>query len=90
MKHSLNKSLAAMSTLLKTAGAYIDDAAITAKVKAQMAADKNVRGLRISVTTIKGVVQLGGFAHSKQEAKEAAAIARAIAGVNSVNNDIHI
>ena len=41
-------------------GEYIDDAAITTKVKSAMIADKEVSALHISVKTIKGVVHLTG------------------------------
>lgn len=71
-------------------GEYIDDAAITTKVKSGMFADKEVSGLNISVDTIKGVVHLTGNAATKQESNKAATIARNVAGVKSVNNGIQV
>ena len=74
----------------ESTGEYIDDAAITTKVKSAMIADKEVSAYPITVTTTKGVVRLSGSADSRQEANKAAAIARNVAGVKSVANDIRV
>jgi len=55
-----------------------------------MVADKEVSALHISVETVKGVVHLTGSADTRAEADKAAAIARGVAGVKSVVNDIHV
>jgi osmotically-inducible protein OsmY len=44
--------------------------------------------MRINVETLKGVVQLSGFATSQAEKDKAAAIARSVPDVRSVQNDI--
>jgi hyperosmotically inducible protein len=69
-------------------GSYIDDATLTARVKASFAKDPTVSAMSISVETLKGVVQLSGFAKSETEKDTAAKLAREIAGVTSVRNDI--
>ncbi len=69
-------------------GEYIDDSAITAKVKSALLADKEVSALAINVETFKGTVQLSGFAKSRAEAARAVTLARGVAGVKSVKNDI--
>lgn len=69
-------------------GSYIDDATLTARVKASFAKDPTVSAMSISVETLKGVVQLSGFAKSDAEKDTAARLAREIAGVASVRNDI--
>jgi osmotically-inducible protein OsmY len=74
----------------ESTGEYIDDAAITTKVKSAMIADKEVSAYPISVETIKGVVHLTGTANTRHEADRAAEIARGVAGVKSVNNDIRV
>jgi hyperosmotically inducible protein len=71
-------------------GEYIDDAAITTKVKSAMIADKQVSAYPISVETIKGVVHLTGTADTRAEADKAATIARDVAGVKSVVNKIQV
>lgn len=72
----------------ETAGAYIDDAAITTAVKAKFAADKTVAATAISVETLNGTVQLSGFAKSAAEKAQAEAIARDTKNVRAVRNDI--
>ena len=48
------------------------------------------RSLAISVETLKGVVQLSGFAKSAEEKAMAERLARSTSGVVSVRNDIII
>lgn len=72
----------------ETVGAYVDDSAITTKVKAKMVEDKTVAASSISVETLKGTVQLSGFAKSSAEKAQAESIARSVSGVRSVRNDI--
>lgn len=71
-----------------TMGEKIDDATITTKIKVEMAKDKEVSATSIKVETDKGVVHLSGTAKSRAEVDKAVAIARAIAGVSTVQNDI--
>ncbi|HEX6017578.1 MAG TPA: BON domain-containing protein [Burkholderiaceae bacterium] len=72
----------------ESVGAYVDDTAITSQVKAKLAADKTVSALAISVETMKGTVQLSGFAKSPDEKMAAERIARSVSGVREVKNDI--
>ena len=72
----------------ETVGAYVDDAAITAAIKAKFVDDKIVSAGSISVETLNGIVQLSGFAKSAAEKNQAAQIARSSKNVRSVRNDI--
>ena len=72
----------------QTAGAYVDDAAITTAVKAKMAEDKSVAATSISVETLNGTVQLSGFAKTQAEKNQAEAIARNTKNVRDVRNSI--
>lgn len=72
----------------ESTGEYVDDAAITTKVKAALLADKQVSALDIKVKTFKGVVQLSGFVSSRLEAQRAEQIARGVNDVQAVSNDI--
>jgi hyperosmotically inducible protein len=74
----------------ESTGQYVDDATITSRVKAKFAEDKTVSAMRISVETMKGVVQLSGFATSAEERERAATLARSVNGVQSVRNSIQI
>jgi osmotically-inducible protein OsmY len=71
-------------------GAYVDDTAVTASVKAKMFEDKSVDASAIGVETLNGTVQLSGFAKSAAEKARAEAIARRAHGVKEVNNSIVI
>ena len=69
-------------------GAYVDDSVVTSRVKAKFAGDKMVSALAIGVETLKGVVQLSGFAKSSDEKEMAERLARGTPGVTQVRNDI--
>jgi len=71
-----------------TVGQYVDDATITTRVKTKFAEDSTVSAMAISVETLKGVVQLSGFAKSTAERSKADELARGTPGVVSVRNDI--
>ena len=55
----------------QTVGSYIDDATITTRVKTRFAEDKTVSAMAINVETLKGTVQLSGFAKSAEEKSSA-------------------
>lgn len=67
-------------------GVVIDDAGITAKVKAAIFAVSGLKTLQISVDTIKGVVTLSGSVDSQQNSDNAKMLADAVAGVKRVEN----
>jgi osmotically-inducible protein OsmY len=71
-------------------GAYVDDSAITAKVKARLVEDPRTSGMSISVDTNRGTVQLSGFVSDPNEKKAATEVARSVSGVKEVQNDIQI
>lgn len=73
-----------------TVGEYVDDATITTQVKAKFAEDKTVAATSISVETLRGTVQLSGFAKTAAERSQAEAIASRVKGVKAVKNDIVI
>jgi len=68
------------------AGVAIDDAEITAKVKAAIFAEPGLKTLQISVDTVKGVVTLTGSVDSQPSSDRAKALAGAVAGVKMVEN----
>lgn len=72
-------------------GEYIDDSAITAKVKTALVNDKGVNNsLDINVETFKGRVQLAGYVKTADERQRAESAARSVAGVKSVSNKIEV
>jgi hyperosmotically inducible protein len=80
----------AVSSGQSSVGEYVDDATVTAQVKAKMAQDTAVAATRIQVETLKGVVQLSGFATSEAERTSADQIAAGVRGVKQVQNAIEV
>jgi osmotically-inducible protein OsmY len=74
----------------QTAGAYVDDSAITASVKTRMLEDPDVAGTSITVETLNGTVMLSGFAKNQKEKSTAESIARKVDGVKAVKNEITV
>ncbi|HXS42338.1 MAG TPA: BON domain-containing protein [Stellaceae bacterium] len=72
----------------ESTGAYVDDSAITAKVKTAILQDPALKVLQIDVTTRKDVVQLSGFVDTPQMVARAGRVAGDVAGVVSVENDL--
>ncbi len=67
-------------------GEFVDDSAITTKVKTAYATDKTVSAMKVHVETVKGDVRLSGFVKSQTEKRQAEELARSVAGVRSVTN----
>lgn len=76
------------SSTTESTGMYVDDAAITAKVKAAIAGEAGLSSFQISVETYKDVVQLSGFVDSAQAKARAGNVAAGVAGVWTVHNDL--
>ncbi len=74
----------------ESTGQYIDDTAITTKVKAAILDDPTLKVAEINVETFKGAVQLSGFVRSPENITRAVEVARGIDGVKSVKNDMRL
>lgn len=74
----------------ESTGQYIDSSVVTSKVKTKLLEDSVTTGFDISVKTYKGVVQLSGFVDNAQEKHRAEELARSVAGVKGVRNDLVI
>lgn len=72
----------------ESTGEYLDDVAITTKVKTSILGDSKLKVMQISVKTFKGAVQLSGFVDSKEVAERAVELSRTVRGVKSVNNSL--
>lgn len=68
------------------AGEYMGDAAITAKIKAEILSDPLLKVSQIEVTTTNGVVKLSGTVDSQESIDRAMEIARSLKDVKSVDN----
>ena len=67
---------------------YMDDSAITAKIKAEILSDALLKVSQINVTTTNGVVSLSGTVDSQQSIDRALEIARSVKDVKSVENGL--
>ena len=72
----------------RSTGTYIDDKTITAKVEANLAQDSLTQAIQVEIETYNGVVQLSGFVDSPKKIERAEEIARSVAGVRDVENNI--
>lgn len=72
------------------AGQYLDDSMITAKVKAALVKDMQLKGLSVSVETHKGTVLLSGFVNDRAQVQRALEIAAGIEGVTRVRNSLAV
>jgi len=73
-----------------TVGDKIDDGVLTARIKAALAADERTRALRINVETRDAVVLLAGFVNDAAARTAAGELARGVAGVARVDNQLAV
>jgi hyperosmotically inducible periplasmic protein len=73
-----------------TAGEYIDDSVITAKVKAAILGSSWLSASHIDVTTVKGVVKLNGTVDTEQNIAKAIEVARSQENVKAVETNLTV
>ena len=71
-------------------GQYLDDTAITTKVKAAIFNEPTLKSMEINVETFKGRVQLSGFVSTQANASAAVNVARGVTGVRDVKDDMRL
>ena len=74
----------------ESTGQYLDDSVITTKVKAAILDQPTLKTLEIKVTTLRGVVYLHGTVRSQSTIDEASRVARGVAGVKAVKNEMRL
>jgi hyperosmotically inducible periplasmic protein len=74
----------------RSTGQWVDDAALTAKVKTSLAEEDGVNLMSINVNTYRGVVQLSGFVESEEAKRRAENAANDVEDVRSVKNDLRV
>ena len=70
----------------RSAGQTVDDATVTAKVKAALMAESGVDGTKINVDTFNGRVTLKGEVPDKTMIDKAVQVAKSVEGVKEVDN----
>jgi hyperosmotically inducible protein len=74
----------------QTADRKIDDGTMTAQIKSQLAADTGVSVTRLDVDTHNATVYLNGTVASPDLKMRAAQVARQVAGVERVINNLEV
>jgi hyperosmotically inducible periplasmic protein len=74
----------------ETTGQVLEDSAITAKVKAALHADKDVKSRDIDVETFQGKVVIKGIVPDRAQADLAAKVVASVEGVKAVENRLTV
>jgi hyperosmotically inducible periplasmic protein len=74
----------------RTAGQTVDDAGVTARIKAALLSESDVDGTRINVDTFNGRVTLKGEVPNQGQVDRAGQIARGADGVKDVDNRLTV
>ena len=72
----------------ESAGDYMDDTAISTKIKASLIKDQSLKAFDIHVDTDHGIVRLSGSVDTTVQKADAVRIAKTTANVRDVVNDI--
>jgi hyperosmotically inducible protein len=90
MKNATQSAEASGKDMAAKAGEKIDDLTITTTVTAGFAKDPDLSALKINVDTRNGAVSLNGSAPTEAAREKASTLAKAVKGVNSVDNKLVI
>jgi len=93
MKSYFARHLALLIIIFSMLGAacterQVEDAMLTARIKARMTADGRISPTRVDVDTLNGDVMLRGETPTQEEKDAAEEVARNVEGVRSVSNQI--
>lgn len=74
----------------ESTGEFVDDSAITTKVKTAIFQEPTLKSSEINVVTYKGEVQLNGFVSSAANIEKAVTITSGIEGVHAIKNNMQV
>jgi len=74
----------------ESTGQYIDNSALTAKIKASLLSEHLLSATEIRVKSYKGVVTLRGHVASQSEMNQAVNIVRHTNGVTAIKNEMTV
>jgi hyperosmotically inducible periplasmic protein len=72
----------------RSTGEYIDDKALTGRVKGALNDNKEYKFSGVDVKTFRGTVQLSGWVNTSDQKKKAGQIAQNVQGVKNVENNL--
>ena len=78
------------ATSTTTVGTEIDDSVVTSSIKSALLAEPNIKSFDFKVETHKGEVMLSGFVDNQAQLDQATALARAVPGVKSIQNNVSL
>lgn len=78
------------STATESNDQAIADSTITANVKAALVQDPETRAANIMVNTLDGTVELTGFVNTRAQRHDAVEVARNVAGVHRVRDELQV
>lgn len=88
---ALSAAACAPTQTSRSTGQTLDDSAITARVKTEIAQTAGMgEAAVINVDTYRGVVSLAGFVDNEQQKATAAQAAKRVPGVDKVVNNLEI
>ena len=88
LKDATQNAESSAKDVASKAAEKMDDMAITAAVSSGLAKDPDLSALKINVDTKNGAVTLNGSAPTDAARERASSIAKAVKGVNSVENKL--
>lgn len=88
LKDATQNAESSAKELASKAAETLDDVAITAAVSAGLAKDPDLSAIKINVDTKNGAVTLNGSTPTEAAREKAGSIAKAVKGVNSVENKL--
>jgi hyperosmotically inducible periplasmic protein len=74
----------------RNTGQYVDDKSLTSRVNSALANNPDYKFDEVSVTALKGTVQLSGFVNTSDQKTKAGGIAKQVEGVQDVVNNITV
>ena len=74
----------------RSTGEYIDDKALVSRVHGALRDNPEYKFKDVGVSVFRGTVQLNGFVNTRDQKELAANIARQVAGVREVDNNITV
>jgi hyperosmotically inducible periplasmic protein len=74
----------------RSAGRYVDDETLTAKVKAKLVADKATNMTRVGVNTVNGTVHLQGVVDTPAQKARAQELAQEVPNIRQVVNELQV
>jgi osmotically-inducible protein OsmY len=74
----------------RTSGEFVDDKALTGKVKDALKDNTEYKFEEVNVAAFKGTVQLSGFVTTSDQKRKAGELADKVAGVKKVENNITV